>query len=356
MRSPRRDLDGSDELGAHADALDEVRLRHPIRADEPTHSVYHTELGVAGAVGDTLCGHTGSLPHLVYDEWDHANHRYRRAFCHVYPSESQTSVTGYTAEVITRHTATIRSLERRLETLASQRRRVRREPYGDEPDLDAVTDFLARLRSGDASSDRLYVARRRAELDMSLLFLVDTSLSTDGYVSGHRILDTEKEAVVICGELLNRLGARFQIDTFSSRTRLDARYTTVKPFAASWHACRDRVGAVTAEGYTRVGPALRHATAIMRRERARRRWILVLTDGKPTDYDRYEGRYGIEDVRQAVNESVDQGIGLHALAIDAVARHHLPYMFGRAAFTVLRDSTRFAAALAALIMDLGARA
>ncbi|MFI4935962.1 MAG: citrate/2-methylcitrate synthase, partial [Caulobacterales bacterium] len=36
------------------------------------------------------------------------------------------------------------------------------------------------------------------------------------------------------------------------------------------------------------------------RHRARHRLLLLVSDGKPTDYDRYEGRHGIADVRQAV--------------------------------------------------------
>ena len=39
--------------------------------------------------------------------------------------------------------------------------------------------------------------------------------------------------------------------------------------------------------------------------------------GKPNDYDRYEGRYGIEDVRKALSELNHAYINSYALAIEA---------------------------------------
>ena len=70
-------------------------------------------------------------------------------------------------------------------------------------------------------------------------------------------------------------------------------------------------------GYTRIGPALRHGIALLERQRAARKLLLVLSDGKPVDYDRYEGRYGIADVRQAIREAHQAHIHSYALAIES---------------------------------------
>ena len=40
------------------------------------------------------------------------------------------------------------------------------------------------------------------------------------------------------------------------------------------------------------------------------------TQAKPTDTDQYEGRYGVEDMRQSVNEAKLQGISPFCLTID----------------------------------------
>ena len=69
-----------------------------------------------------------------------------------------------------------------------------------------------------------------------------------------------------------------------------------------------RIAALEPERYTRVGAALRHVTALLMREPARHRLLLLLSDGKPNDVDHYEGRYGVEDMRQAVLEAKLQGI------------------------------------------------
>ena len=61
-----------------------------------------------------------------------------------------------------------------------------------------------------------------------------------------------------------------------------------------------------------LGAAIRHATAALRQERVRRRLLLILSDGKPNDVDVYEGRYGVEDTRQAVAESRPQDVAVSA--------------------------------------------
>jgi len=64
------------------------------------------------------------------------------------------------------------------------------------------------------------------------------------------------------------------------------------------------------------------------RQPAARRLLLVLSDGKPRDNDEYEGRYGIEDSRQAVLEAVLQGVSPFCLTIDRHASAYLPRIFG----------------------------
>jgi nitric oxide reductase NorD protein len=60
----------------------------------------------------------------------------------------------------------------------------------------------------------------------------------------------------------------------------------------------------------------------------------VVTDGRPTDYNRYEGRYG------------DASVDVFALAIDAQARGHLQEMFGRGRYAVLPRPDGLAEAMA----------
>ena len=63
-------------------------------------------------------------------------------------------------------------------------------------------------------------------------------------------------------------------------------------------------------------------------QQARHRLLLMLSDGKPNDVDEYEGRYGAEDMRQAVTEARLQGIQPFCLTVDRQAASYLPGVFG----------------------------
>jgi nitric oxide reductase NorD protein len=65
------------------------------------------------------------------------------------------------------------------------------------------------------------------------------------------------------------------------------------------------------------------------------KWIILISDGKPNDYDRYEGQYGVNDVKQALKELHDREIHAFALAIEAQARYYLPQMFGQNHYQIL---------------------
>jgi nitric oxide reductase NorD protein len=71
------------------------------------------------------------------------------------------------------------------------------------------------------------------------------------------------------------------------------------------------------------------------REAATHRLLLLLSDGKPNDVDQYEGRYGVEDMRQAVTEAKLQGIYPFCLTIDRQAANYLPAVFGSRQYALL---------------------
>ena len=96
-----------------------------------------------------------------------------------------------------------------------------------------------------------------------------------------------------------------------------------------------RIASLEPEHYTRAGAALRHATAMLMGQPARHRLLLLLSDGKPNDVDDYEGRYGVEDMRQAVTEARLQGINAFCLTVDRQAANYLPDIFGPRQYALL---------------------
>src|SRR6185436_2228359 len=166
-------------------------------------------------------------------------------------------------------------------------------------DVPACVEAFADRRAGAPADDRLYVASRPGRRDLAIAVLVDASASTDAWVSaGLRVVDVEKEALVLLLEALGALGDRHAVLAFSGEGRDAVRVATVKGFdERAGPSAAQRVAALEPDGYTRVGA-----------ERARQRLLLLLSDGKPNDVDEYGGPYGIEDTRQAVAEARLQGL------------------------------------------------
>jgi nitric oxide reductase NorD protein len=110
----------------------------------------------------------------------------------------------------------------------------------------------------------------------------------------------------------------------------------VKAFAESFGSrIAERIAGLEPEKYTRAGAAIRHATSLLMREPARHRLLLLLSDGRPNDMDEYDGRYGIEDMRQSIIEARLQGIFPFCLTIDRQTASYLSAVFGEHQYAVL---------------------
>lgn len=334
-RGGARDTDGADELETHAEALEEVELGDLVRSDDQAHAVLRADLQMGLDVPDVEAESPTSQG-IAYDEWDQRRRSYRRDWCTVYPGTLRRSKPVWAREAEVRHRRLIHELRRRLEIHRSGLRPRSRQLDGEDVDLAALVDAHADRRAGRDGGGRLYVRQQRRRRDFATTVLLDVSLSTDSWVAERRVLDVARDAVFVLGDVADQLGDRLQILTFASHTRNRCHVWEVKGWRDSWRATRGRLGALEPRGYTRIGPALRHATDRLAAEPAERRLLLLVSDGKPTDYDRYEGRYGIADVRQALREAERRGVSAHALAVDAVARDYLPPMFGPGAWHILR--------------------
>jgi len=84
-----------------------------------------------------------------------------------------------------------------------------------------------------------------------------------------------------------------------------------------------------------MGPAIRHATRLLAALDARVRLLLLITDGKPNDFDGYTGVYAVEDTRQALLEAAQLQVRTFCLTIDSQARQYMPWMFGEGNYTVV---------------------
>src|SRR5690606_6157284 len=146
--------------------------------------------------------------------------------------------------------------------------------------------------------------------DVAIALLVDVSGSTDSWIMQDlRVVDVEKEALLVVCDALEALGDPYAIFAFSGEGPECVTMLPIKSFdERSGAVVHRRIAALEPDRYTRMGAAIRHATSLLMRKPAGHRLLLVLSDGKPNDVDVYEGRYGIEDSRQAVAEARLQGL------------------------------------------------
>ncbi len=342
-----RDFDGDDSLQEDMEALQEYNLKHLVRVDDPVHSIYQADFLGQGTVAEAV--ETEShLFHLLYPEWDYQKQAYKRNYCKLYPQRLPGDDARYYKNTMEQNRSLLMQLRKTFARLNNNWTRVRRQVSGDFIDLDAVTDMFADIRARHTPSEKLYLSQRRRKKELAVLFLLDLSLSSDSYANGNRILDVEKQVSILFGELLNEYDIDFQIDGFYSKTRNNTAYITLKGFRENWQKARLRIGAAEAAGYTRIGTALRHATAILKKNNHRKKWLILLSDGKPNDYDRYEGRYGVEDIKQSIREMRMNGIHNFAFAIEEDARYYLPQMFGENHYNILTSPVELLHALTKL--------
>jgi nitric oxide reductase NorD protein len=268
---------------------------------------------------------------IAYPEWDFRLAAYRERAAIVRPGVVPAGPAAWVDGVMARHAALVRRVRRRFDGLRPRRTPMGRQADGPDLDLSAYVAAFADWRSSQPGDDRFYAAARPARRDLAIALLVDVSASTDGWVSGpQRIIDVEKESLIVLLEALDALGDRHAALAFSGEGPGHVRVLTIKGFdEPAGPAVRRRVAALEPDRYTRVGAAIRHTSALLAHQPARHHLLLVLSDGKPNDVDGYEGRYGIADTRQAVAEARVQGLVPFCLTVDREAPAYMPSIFGR---------------------------
>jgi nitric oxide reductase NorD protein len=274
---------------------------------------------------------------LYYNEWDYRRRHYRKNWCALREFDVHPGDPAFVAATHARYAVEVGQLRRTFEMLRSEDCWLKRQSGGDDIDLDAVIGGFADMRSGMELPAQLFRRRRKSQRDIAVMFMVDMSGSTKGWIN-----DAERASLVMLCEALEVLGDRYAIYGFSGITRKRCEIYRIKRFTESYDgAVRQRIAGIQPQDYTRMGVAIRHLTAILGAVDARTKLLITLSDGKPDDYsDNYRGEYGIEDTRQALIEAHRGGIHPFCITIDREAREYLPRMYGAVNYTVIEDVAR----------------
>ncbi|HSR35814.1 MAG TPA: VWA domain-containing protein, partial [Desulfurivibrionaceae bacterium] len=270
---------------------------------------------------------------LVYDEWDFRRNGFRTEWCALYEKELLPTRGTFVESTLQKHRGLLLRLRRQFEMMRPGERFVRRQQDGDDLDLDAIVEALADAAAGQAPSDRLFIRLRRDQRQIAVVFLVDMSSSTEGWVS-----TAIKESLLLMCEALDVLGDSYAVYGFSGMRRLRSEIYHVKHFDEPYNdTVKAKIAAIGPQEYTRMGPPLRHVTKLLAATEARARLIITLSDGKPEDYDDYKGEYAIEDTRHALIEAKNMGIHPFCITIDQQAHDYIAHMYGEVNYIVLND-------------------
>ncbi len=291
---------------------------------------------------------------IVYREWDEYASRYRPDEVTVRASVARETDDGWAAEVLRAHAPLVRQIRARFAPLRAHRTRLRAQRVGDELDLDECVATLVEMRRGRVPSERLYRLTRPARRTLAIMLLVDVSGSTKAPVAdGRTVLDVERMTLLLASEALDELGDPYAVLAFSGSGRHDVQVDTVKSFADHDPvAVRRRVSALVASRNTRLGAALRHATALLNAQRAERRLLLLLSDGQPNDVGGYQGPYAVGDSRRAVLEARACGVHPFCLTVDREEHEYLPQLFGASGYRILREPKQLPSALLQVVTQL----
>jgi nitric oxide reductase NorD protein len=343
--------DDTDDAKKAADETDEITLGQISKAPA-TRLKLHLDLAPEDVDREAISGiHT-------YPEWDVRTGAYMPNHVRVLASSIDPDPHMPPFRDDPRAATRIRAVKRQFEALRPSRISTTGHPDGDELDTDrairARVDFLAT----GTSDDRVWRQTRPQKRDLAVSILLDVSRSTESAVPGHghggrSVIDIEREALAALSWGLHACGDDFAIHAFSSLKRDRVYIQCAKRFGEPMGSTvEQRIAALRPGFYTRLGAAIRHASAGLSDQPRKRRLMLVITDGKPNDLDHYEGRHGIEDSHKAVTEARRLGHAVFGITVDRDGKSWFPRIFGQGGFALIPDPEKLTQALPQIYRQL----
>jgi nitric oxide reductase activation protein len=288
---------------------------------------------------------------FFYDEWDHELADYRASWCRVIERVGRRGGRQFVEAVRAEYGQLISAIRYQFQLMRPESlQKIKGEIDGEDFDLQAVIDYALDRRTSGRVSERLYLRRLRRERDVAVSFLLDMSSSTARTVSprlnrpgaparpSKRIIDIEKEGLVLMSEALEAVGDAYSIQGFTSEGRHNVKYYVIKGFDHKYSPeIEARIGGITYQNNTRLGAAIRHAAERLVQQEARTKLLIILSDGRPYDHDYGDSRYAREDTKIALRQARMSGVTPFCITIDRESEHQLRDMYGEVGYTIIDD-------------------
>lgn len=286
---------------------------------------------------------------FAYDEWDRELNDYRVGWSRVIEKKVKQGDRNFVELARSRYRGVISSIRHQFQLMKPENlTRVNREIDGEDYDLNALVEFVIDRKADGRQSENIYTKRLRKQRDVAVSILLDQSSSTARTITrnplqpytypGRRIIEIEKEGLVLMSEALEAVGDVYSINGFTSEGRRNVKFYVVKDFGEKYSdEVERRIGGITFQNNTRLGAAVRHAAHKLLRQDARTKLLIILTDGRPYDHDYGDARYAREDVREALTEAKTSGITPFCITIDRESEAELKDLYGDVGYTIIDD-------------------
>jgi nitric oxide reductase activation protein len=304
---------------------------------------------------------TASQPNtFVYDEWNVFENRFRNNWCKVYEKIMLPGDLKFYQETLLSRRGLLKQIRGEFEQVMPELyRKEKRLPDGVEHDLDAAIEALTDLRIGITPSEKIFWRQHKIDRDVAVAFLLDMSGSTGEAIthpaagrwqdaggllerSQRRIIDVEKEAIVLMSDALETIGDRYGVYGFSGHGRDNVEFYVIKDISEDFNLeLAKRFGRIGPLHATRMGPAIRHTTMKLRQEQSRAKFLFLISDGRPQDrgysQESSEKAYAVQDTRMALIEARREGIHPFCLTVDKEGNDYLRTMMDDFSYEVLAD-------------------
>jgi len=287
-----------------------------------------------GAVSPALPG----VRTFLYDEWDGQIQDYRTRWCRVVEQTAPEGTEEFIGLVRSRYGGVVSLIRRYFEGIRPPGlRRMRRQADGEEVDIEAAVEALVERKAHVSASEFVYIRRDRRDRDVAAAFLVDLSGSTGQQIGpgGARIIDVEKEGLVLLCEALEAIGDQYAVYGYSGQSRHDVQILVLKDFDERYGpSVWRRIDAVRPLVQNRDGAAIRHALRRLSERAAKVKLLVMLSDGRPLD-DAYQEEYALEDTKAALREVKALGVHPFCITVDREARGYLARLYGEVCYLII---------------------
>ncbi len=313
---------------------------------------------------------------FVYDEWDFRADDYKPRWCIVRQKTMQEGDSSYFGTTLNEYGTLVTRIRRQFEMMVPEMfRKERKLMDGEDIDIDDVIENMVDIKTGSSPDEKFYWRRNKVQRDVAVAFLLDTSASTAEAIdegkkgqddwdapddpveymvwlrtrrgeqmrrSYKRIIDVEKESMVLLINALEAIGDVYGIYGFSGYGRENVEFYTVKDLEENFSdRVKKRIDRIAPLHATRMGPAIRHTTYKLDQTDARTKILFLISDGRPQDrgYSRegVEKEYAVHDTRMALDEAKSKGINSFCLTVDKNGHDYLKTMCSDMGYEILED-------------------